>query len=91
MELLTRLIDDRLEPQRAIDAPRWFVTPSGELNIERSVSSEVRAALAARGHRVVDFPAHSASFGGAGIILLSAENVREAAADPRRETYALAC
>jgi gamma-glutamyltranspeptidase / glutathione hydrolase len=91
MELLTRLIDDHLEPQRAIDAPRWFVTPSGELNVERSVSSEVRAALAALGHRVVDFHAHSASFGGAGIILLNAANVREAAADPRRETYALAC
>jgi gamma-glutamyltranspeptidase/glutathione hydrolase len=91
MELLTRLIDDALEPQRAIDAPRWFVTPSGDLNIERSVSSDVRAALVARGHRVVDFPVHSASFGGAGIILLSSANVREAAADPRRETYALAC
>ncbi|MGA3037728.1 MAG: gamma-glutamyltransferase [Vulcanimicrobiaceae bacterium] len=91
MELLTRLIDDGLEPQRAIDAPRWFVTPSGELNVERGVSPDVRAALVALGHRVVDFPAHSASFGGAGIILLSPANVREAAADPRRETYALAC
>jgi gamma-glutamyltranspeptidase/glutathione hydrolase len=91
MELLTRVIDDGLELQRAIDAPRWFVTPGGELNVERSVSAEVRAALTARGHRVVDFPAHSASFGGAGIIRINAENVREAAADPRRETYALAC
>ncbi|HEY1729760.1 MAG TPA: gamma-glutamyltransferase [Candidatus Baltobacteraceae bacterium] len=91
MELLTRLIDDRLEPQRAIDAPRWFVTPSGDLNVERSVPSDVRAALAALGHRVVDFPAHSASFGGAGIIAINAANVREAAADPRRETYALGC
>jgi len=91
MELLMRLIDDGLEPQRAIDAPRWFVTPAGELNVERSVSSEARAALAARGHRIAEFPAHSASFGGAGIIVLNAANVREAAADPRRETYALAC
>jgi gamma-glutamyltranspeptidase / glutathione hydrolase len=91
MELLTRVIDDGLELQRAIDAPRWFMTPGGELNVERSVSAEVRAALSARGHRVVDFPAHSASFGGAGIIRINAENVREAAADPRRETYALAC
>jgi gamma-glutamyltranspeptidase/glutathione hydrolase len=90
MELLVRLIDDGLEPQRAMDAPRWFVTPSGELNIERSVSGEVRAELAARGHRVADFPAHSASFGGAGIIRINAGNIREAAADPRRETYALA-
>jgi gamma-glutamyltranspeptidase/glutathione hydrolase len=91
MELLTRVIDDGLELQRAIDAPRWFVTPDGDLNVERSVSAEVRAALTARGHRVVDFPAQSASFGGAGIIRINAENVREAAADPRRETYALAC
>ncbi|MGH7715780.1 MAG: gamma-glutamyltransferase family protein, partial [Vulcanimicrobiaceae bacterium] len=91
MELLMRVIDDGLDLQRAIDAPRWFVTPDGDLNVERSVSADVLARLAARGHRVADFPAHSASFGGAGIIRINAGNVREAAADPRRETYALAC
>jgi len=91
MELLTRLIDDGLEPQPAVDAARWFVTPAGELNVEESVHSDVRAALAGLGHRVVSFPAHSASFGGAGVIRINAAGVREAAADPRRETYALGC
>lgn len=88
--LLARTIDYGLEPQRAIDAPRWFVTPGGDLHIESSVAQDVRDALAAKGHRVTVFPPHSAAFGGAGIVRLNASGVREAAADPRRETYALA-
>jgi gamma-glutamyltranspeptidase/glutathione hydrolase len=88
--LLVRLIDYGLELQRAIDAPRWFSTPSGDLQIETAVSADVREELASRGHRVVDFAPHSRAMGGAGIIRINPHGVREAAADPRRETYALA-
>ncbi|MBV8424378.1 MAG: gamma-glutamyltransferase, partial [Candidatus Eremiobacteraeota bacterium] len=88
--LLTRVIDFGLELQRAIDAPRWFVTPGGDLQIETSVVEDVRARLAAYGHRVVPFPPHSAAFGGAGIVRINESGTREAGADPRRETYALA-
>ena len=88
--LLTRVIDRGMELQRAIDAPRWFVTPGGDLHIETSVDEGVRTELIARGHRVVEFPPHSAAFGGAGILRINAAGVREAGADPRRETYALA-
>ena len=88
--LLVRLIDYGLELQRAIDAPRWFLTPGGDLQIEAAVSADVRKELASRGHRVVDFAPHSRAMGGAGIVRINAHGVREAAADPRRETYALA-
>jgi gamma-glutamyltranspeptidase/glutathione hydrolase len=88
--LLVRTIDYALDLQRAIDAPRWFVTPGGDLHIETSVARDVRKGLRARGHRVVEFPPHSAPMGGAGIARINAHGVREAAADPRRETYALA-
>ena len=88
--LLVRLIDFSQELQAAIDAPRWFVTPSGDLQIETSVAAGVRAELASRGHRVVDFAPHSRAMGGAGIVCINRHGVREAAADPRRETYALA-
>lgn len=88
--LLARVIDFALDLQRAIDAPRWFVTPTGDLQIESSVAEAVRDALSAQGHRVVVLPPHSAAFGGAGIVRVNESGVREAGADPRRETYALA-
>jgi len=90
VSLVTRSVDYGQEPQRAIDAPRWFLTPAGELHIETSVEQSVRDRLRALGHRVVEFEPHSAAMGGAGIVKVNAHGVREAGADPRRETYALA-
>lgn len=90
VSLATRMVDYDVELQRAIDAPRWFLTPGGELHIETAVVQSVREGLNAYGHRVVEFPPHSAAMGGAGIVRANAYGVREAAADPRRETYALA-
>ncbi|MGH7661163.1 MAG: gamma-glutamyltransferase [Vulcanimicrobiaceae bacterium] len=90
VSLLVRTIDYAQDLQRAIDAPRWFVTPAGELHIETAVADDVRERLTAMGHRLVCFPPHSAAMGGAGIARINANGVREAAADPRRETYALA-
>ena len=90
VSLLTRAIDYDLDLQRAVDAPRWFVTPGGDLQIETAVPSAARDHLRALGHRVVDLPAHSAAMGGAGMVRIGLSGVREAAADPRREAYALA-
>ncbi|MBV8602122.1 MAG: gamma-glutamyltransferase family protein [Candidatus Eremiobacteraeota bacterium] len=88
--LLLRILDRGIDLQRAVDEPRWFVTPQGKLHIESSIAAGVREELALRGHDVVAFPPHSAAMGGAGVVRLNADGVREAAADPRRETYALA-
>jgi gamma-glutamyltranspeptidase/glutathione hydrolase len=90
VSLLVRTIDHALDLQRAVDAPRWFVTPGHDLNIETSVSAEVRDRLGSSGHKVVGFAPHSAAMGGAGMARINARGVREAAADPRRESYALA-
>jgi len=88
--LIMRLIDRGLDVQRAVEAPRWFVTPSGELHVEASVGADVRAELGRRGHSVIEEPALSAVVGGAGIARINEFGVREAGADPRRESYALA-
>jgi len=88
--LIMRLIDRGLDVQRAVEAPRWFVTPNGELHVEASVAADVRAELARRGHTVIEEPPLSAVVGGAGIARINAYGVREASADPRRESYALA-
>jgi gamma-glutamyltranspeptidase/glutathione hydrolase len=88
--LIMRLIERGLSVQQAVEAPRWFVAPDGVLHIETSVPAEVRAELSRRGHVVADDPPLSTAMGGAGIARINEFGVREAGADPRRESYALA-
>ncbi len=88
--LLLRLVEQGDDVQRALDAPRWFRTPAGEIMIESSVPASVRDELLARGHRVVVHPPHTVAMGGAGIVRRLSNGVRQAGADPRRESYAVA-
>jgi gamma-glutamyltranspeptidase/glutathione hydrolase len=90
VNLLLRVLDHGFDLQRAVDAPRWFLTPANELVIEDSVAASVRTELQTRGHRLTVVPRHSAALGGAGMVRVNASGVREAAADPRRESYASA-
>jgi gamma-glutamyltranspeptidase / glutathione hydrolase len=51
VQLLARMVDDDADPQDALDAPRWCITPSHwALRAERSFPSEWFDALRARGH-----------------------------------------
>ena len=53
MHLLTRLLDDGLDIQQAIDAPRLMVDPDdGAVECESTVPRNVQDALRARGHRL---------------------------------------
>ena len=55
-QALVNLIDHRMSVQEAVEAPRIW-TQGQELEVEEAVPEAVRAALAARGHRVVAVPA----------------------------------
>ena len=88
--LLLRLLEHGMDLQRALDAPRWFRTPAGEIMVESSVPQDVREELVARGHRVTAYPPHSVAMGGAGIVRANENGLRAAGADPRRESYAVA-
>jgi gamma-glutamyltranspeptidase / glutathione hydrolase len=88
--MIMRLIERGLDIQQTVEAPRWFVAPSGELHIESSVDAAVRDELAKRGHVLnVELPLF-VTMGGAGIARINEYGVREGAADPRRESYAVA-
>jgi gamma-glutamyltranspeptidase / glutathione hydrolase len=51
VQLLARMVDDDADPQDALDAPRWCITPSNwALRAERSFPPEWFDALRARGH-----------------------------------------
>jgi gamma-glutamyltranspeptidase len=88
--LIMRLLERGLDVQRAVEAPRWFVAPTGELHIESSIDRAVIDDLARRGHTLVVDPPLFVLMGGAGVTRINRHGIREAAADPRRESYALA-
>jgi gamma-glutamyltranspeptidase len=90
VNLLMRVLDGGTDLQRAIDAPRWFLNAANVVQIEESVPLATRRELEARGHELAPVPRHSAALGGAGMLRINANGIREAAADPRRESYALA-
>jgi gamma-glutamyltranspeptidase/glutathione hydrolase len=84
--VLTNMVDYGMDLQAALDAPRCFAD-AGEMRVERGYSEEVRAELAALGHRVVvpDSP-----IGGAQAIRIDPETgVLEGASDPRKDGCAL--
>jgi len=52
VQLVVNMTIYGLNPQSALDAPRWQVTEDGEVWLEPSVSEQIVSGLAERGHRV---------------------------------------
>jgi gamma-glutamyltranspeptidase/glutathione hydrolase len=90
VQLLTRVVDHGLNPQLAIESPRWFSEGGAELRVESRIDDATIGELERRGHRITRVAAFDWLLGGAQMIHVNAHGVREAGADPRREGYALA-
>ncbi len=84
----TGLIDLGLDPQQALDAPRFLSDPiTGDLQLENGISAEVAAKLAERGHKVAPAPK---PLGGGQIIMLDKNRgVLTGASDPRKDGIAI--
>jgi gamma-glutamyltranspeptidase/glutathione hydrolase len=84
MQLVSALIDDRLDPQAALDRPRFRV--DGELvRLEEGLWTEA-VQLERSGHRVVRDP-DTFGFGGGQVILLDGDAL-VGGSDPRKDGYA---
>ena len=91
--LVTRMVDDGLGPQAAVEAPRWlhgrtWGEASKALRLEARFGPTVAAALAARGHDVKVVDAWSDLMGHAQAIALDADELR-GGSDPRADGAAL--
>jgi gamma-glutamyltranspeptidase/glutathione hydrolase len=75
-----------LDPQAAIDLPRYFPA-HGKLELERSIPVSLRSALAARGHDIVDLDKPHG--GGQAIFIDHATGVLVGGSDPRKDGCAL--
>jgi len=80
-----------MTPQQAIEAPRFRSLGGARLAIEDRIGENVLRDLQGRGHELNLVEGWTATFGGAQMIHRDPETgVLTAAADPRREAYAIA-
>jgi gamma-glutamyltranspeptidase len=80
-----------LSPQQAVEAPRFISNAGNRVSIENRVDPAVIEALRVRGHDITLADGWTATFGGVQIILRDPQTgALRAAADPRREGYAIA-
>ena len=91
VQMLLNIIEFGMDPQRAIDAPRFRLWEGTRIQMENSFDGAVRAELAAKGHQIEELPAFSHFVGGGQAVMIDPESgARLAGADPRRDGYALA-
>ncbi|MFY0989448.1 gamma-glutamyltransferase family protein [Halomonas sp. C05BenzN] len=72
VQVITAMLDDHLNPQAALDMPRWKWTQGRTIEVEPHFPDHLAQALARRGHRIVKM-ADSLSFGRGQVILRDAD------------------
>ena len=87
VQTVVRMHDYAMNPQAALDAPRFKVNAGRSIDLEATASPELRAGLIARGHVLEAIPDSYMDFG-AGQVILRGEDGYIAASDPRRDGQA---
>ena len=85
VQLLLNLLVFGMDPQEAVDAPRFRSYAGTRLALESPIPEEVRARLEALGHRIMD--ESGIAFGGAQLVM-RLEKGWAAASDPRKDGMA---
>lgn len=93
LQVISNLTDSKLNPQAAIDAPRFRWLSGREVALETTrIPSTVITNLRGRGHRIVDEETHLAagdSFGGGQCVYRNASGMLVGGSDPRRDGQAI--
>jgi gamma-glutamyltranspeptidase / glutathione hydrolase len=84
VQVVSQLVDYGLNPQAALDAPRWQFVRDNRVLLEASVAPEIAAGLAQRGHHT-----QTGDFFGRGQIILRSGSSLVAASEPRADGVAL--
>ncbi len=88
LQMVTNLVDYQLNPQAALDAPRWRFLENNQVILENSVSEAIIKGLLDRGHAVQVSP--EKSLFGRGQMILQQNGVFVAASEPRSDGMAIA-
>ncbi|MFQ3646163.1 MAG: gamma-glutamyltransferase [Anaerolinea sp.] len=93
LQVVNALIDDQLDPQEALDRPRWCLeagTPESVLALEEGLPVATMAALATYGHRVRPVSGLDRALFGCGQIITRDEaGVLTGGSDPRKDGLAI--
>ncbi len=94
MQVVVGLVDDELDPQSALDRPRFCLTaakPTGKVQLEEGIPFETLSALAQMGHEVIPVSGYArATFGRGQIIRRDPDTcVLCAGSDPRADGCAV--
>ena len=90
LQTLVNMMDFGLEPQQALDAPRFSVRLGEGVAIENMVSADVIRELSDRGHRMLVSPPHGLMFGSGQIITRDAgTGVITGGSEPRADGFAI--
>jgi gamma-glutamyltranspeptidase/glutathione hydrolase len=89
VQTLVRLLTYGMNPQAALDAPRWKLEGGLAVDLEPTASDDLRRGLGALGHEIAAVADPYMDFGaGQFIVRNEAEGVYVAASDPRRDGQA---
>lgn len=88
LQVISNLADYKMNPQAALDAPRWRYLTDQRVVLETGIPSEVMISLSQRGHEVRVNP--SKGLFGKGQIILKRDGVLIAGSEPRADGMALA-
>jgi gamma-glutamyltranspeptidase / glutathione hydrolase len=87
VQTLVRMLDYGMNPQAALDAPRWKVNGGLSIDLESSAAPELRDGLAALGHEIAAVADSYMDFG-AGQFIVRGDHGFVAGSDPRRDGQA---
>jgi gamma-glutamyltranspeptidase / glutathione hydrolase len=87
VQTMIRLLIHGMNPQAALDAPRWKLEGGMALDLEPSASSDLRQGLIALGHQVAAVEDSYMDYG-AGQIIVRTDTGYVAGSDPRRDGQA---
>ena len=87
VQVVSNLVDFDMNPQAALDAPRFRIFEDGRLGVEDNVPENVRDRLLRMGHNIKQDSTED-GFGGAQLILISGDTL-QGASDPRKDGCAI--
>jgi gamma-glutamyltranspeptidase/glutathione hydrolase len=88
VQVVVNLIDYAMNPQAALDAPRWQFMGGNTVLLEHTVAGAIAKGLSDRGH-IIQMSAEGRLFG-KGQLILRYGNTLVAASEPRADGLALA-
>jgi gamma-glutamyltranspeptidase/glutathione hydrolase len=83
LQVICNLVDFGMDPQAALDSPRFRILDDGSLALEEGIAEASRSQLTARGHRIKSEQTEE-GFGGGQVILISDEALY-GGSDPRKD------